>query len=301
MAAAPNDMPLDKGDVGTRFVMLVVIMMTALATIALGGALIVGALRSTWVDAVTGNITIEIPASDGKGVVRTADTLAQEATAIAAVLQKTKGVTSVHVLSHADVEALVKPWLGSDAGSDDLPLPALLGVTIHNPDDKGVMADIANNVATTDAAAIVETHQTWVRDLRRFSLVLLLAAGAMASITIACCILSVAGAVQSRLSAHQGDIDLLHLMGATDHYIGSQFVRIVVKAVGTSALAGTGIGLALLKTGALIAGEIQSAVLPAHAWGFVDFLWFAALPALVTALCYGAARVTVLRSLRVMP
>lgn len=298
---AVDDLSLRTDDVGTRFVTLVVIMMTTLATLAVGGSLIVGALRATWVDAVKGNLTIELPASDGKGIVRTQDTLAQNAAAISAKLASTKGVSSVHVLSRQEVENLVKPWLGEQAGTDDLPLPALIGVTLANPDDADLVAAVGNAATSADAAAQTQTHQNWISDLRRFSLVLLLAAGAMAAFTIACSILTVAGAVQARLSEHHADIDLLHLMGATDSYIGAQFVRVIVKSVGGAAAIGTAIGALLLKLGGMVAGEIQSAVLPSHGWSALDMLAILALPALVTGLCFVAARVTVLRTLRVMP
>ncbi len=298
---AASDLPMNAGDTGTRFVILVVAMMTALATLALGGALVIGALRATWVDAVRGNLTVEIPASDGKGAVRDADTLAREAAALSAALQKTKGVTAVHALTRRDVENLVKPWLGNGAESADLPLPALLGVNVTDPDDRAVRDAVVKVATTTDAAATVETHQSWIADLRRFSLMLLLGAGAMAFFTVACSILTVAGAVQARLSAHKSDIDLLHVMGATDTYIGAQFVRVVVRAVGGAALAGTATGIVLLKIGGLAASEIKSAVIPVYAWHLADMLAFLALPALVTGLCFIAARITVLRSLRVMP
>ncbi|MBU6235137.1 MAG: hypothetical protein KGQ41_04775 [Alphaproteobacteria bacterium] len=291
----------DTQDSGTRFVMLVVVMMTFLATLAVGGALVVSALRATWVDAVEGHITIEIPASDGAGVIRNADTLSDNARGIANAVGSLAGIKSVHVLSRVDIKNLVKPWMGEAAGTEDMPLPALMGVTLRDPDDTGALEAITKAAKALDAAAIVEAHQSWISDLRRFSLVLLLAACAMAFVTIACCIVAVTGAVAARLSEHHADIDLLHLMGATDDYIGGQFVQSVVRSVGGAALAGTVIGLVLLKAGALIAGNIQTAMLPQAGFGFADYVAFAGLPALVTGLCFAAARFTVLRSLRQMP
>lgn len=301
MAKSAGEFLLESSDSGTRFVMLVVVMMTTLATLALGGALVVNALRSTWVDAVAGQITIEIPASDGQGIIREADTLAQTAKTISAAIGKIQGVQAVHILTRDDIKKLVEPWMGEAAGTDDMPLPALMGVTLKNPKDDTAIKAVTDVVTSTDQAATTELHQTWLSDLRRFSLVLLLAACAMASITVACCIVTVAGAVGARLSEHRRDIDLLHLMGATDDYIGMQFVQSVVKSVGKAALVGTTIGLVLLKAGGLVAGGIQNAVMPHTGWHFFDYLGFLAIPALVTGLCFMAARVTVLRSLRSMP
>jgi cell division transport system permease protein len=285
---------------GTRFVTLVIVMMTILATITMGGALIIQALRGTWVDAVAGNITIEIPASDGAGLVRDNENLMQIAQKIKTEIQKIPSIQYVHILSNADVKKLVEPWLGADAGTDDLPLPALIGVTLKNDHDAKTANVIADIVKNTDAASTTETHAAWLADLRRFSLVLLLAAVGMATATIACCIISVAGAVRSRLSEHHSDIDLLHLMGATDSYIAKQFVEIIVRYVGQAALIGTAIGFTLLKAGSMVAGGLQSAALPQIHSDWTDYLWFAALPSLITLLCFVTARVTVLRSLQQM-
>ena len=298
---AKTDLPLDQADASTRFVALVIVMMSTLATVALGGALVVQALRGTWVDAVQGNLTIEIPADDGKGTIRNADALEQKAKDLQAALARLPEVTAAHALSREEVENLVEPWLGQQAGTADLPLPALIGVSLKNTDDTSSLEAIAKTTASVDAAATLETHQSWMTDLRRFSLALMLAAAAMAGATIACCILSVAGAVHARLAAHQADIDLLHVVGATDAYIGAQFARVVVRLVGISALSGTVLGLILLKAGGVVASGVSSAVMPAYGWGVADYLCFAALPCLITGLCFVAARGTVLRSLRVMP
>jgi cell division transport system permease protein len=297
----PADLALDEDEVGTRFVMLVVIMMTTLATLAMGGALVVHALRSSWVGAVSGHMTIEIPAVGVDGTVREPDALMVIANQMRDVLAKDDEIKSVHVLPRADVEKLVKPWLGNDAGSADLPLPALIGVMLKHPGDTAEQNKIADAVKAVDARASSETHQAWLSDLKRFSFVLLLAALAMAAATIACSILTVTGAVKARLAAHHGDIDLLHVMGATDDYVGGQFVRLVVSSVGRAAVIGTVAGLIFLKIGGLIAGELQSAMLPAFHWNFTALLWFAVCPALVTALSFMAARFTVLRTLAVMP
>jgi cell division transport system permease protein len=294
------DLALEQDDTGSRFVMLVVVMMTILATLAMGGALVVHSLRAGWVDAVTGHMTVEIPASVGD-TVRDPAALAADAEHVRAALSKDDAVKSARVISRGEVEKLVKPWLGSEAGSDDLPLPALVGVMLKDPADTDAQARIASAVKAAEPSAVTETHQAWLSDLKRFSLVLLYAALTMAAATIACSILAVTGAVRAQLSAHHGDIDLLHVMGATDDYVSAQFVRVVVRSVGRAALAGTVAGLIILKIGGLVAGELQSAMLPAFHWDFTALLWFSACPVLITALSFLAARFTVLRTLAIMP
>ena len=82
-----QDLPFGKEDVGTRFVTLVIVMMTALATLALGGAEIILSLRGGWVDAIKGQITIEIPATAQDGSIRDETAL----NALSAALAKKTG------------------------------------------------------------------------------------------------------------------------------------------------------------------------------------------------------------------
>lgn len=295
-----KDLPFGKEDVGTRFVILVIIMMTALATLALGGAEIILSLRGNWVDAITGHVTIEIPATAADGAVRSPD----ELDTIASNMIESMGVFGLekfHKLKREEVAKLIEPWLGGNTADNDLPLPVLIGVTFPEEPGADDIQKLQDIVKKADANAIVETHQSWLDDLRRFSGVLLLATAFMAFAVIACCILCVSGAVNAQLASHQADIDLLHLMGATDEYIGSQFVRVVATDVGRAATIGTIIGVLFLKIGGLIAGGMQSAMIPGFSWNLAVWLSFAALPLVVTALCFAAARVTVLRSLQKMP
>ncbi len=299
--AAVNDIALDHDNTGTRFVTLVVVLMTVLATMAVGGALVVQSMRASWVGAVTGHMTIEIPAAGPQGDIRDAGALAAIAQGIGTTLAASGDVKSLRVLPRAEVERMVQPWLGRGMEQADLPLPALIAVTLDNPRDKTAPERVARAVASTDASAVTETHQGWLADLKRFSLALLMAALLMAGATMACCILTVTGAVRARLAAHQADIDLLHLMGATDDYIAAQFVRVVVRNVGQAALVGGVAGYAFLKLAGLLGGGLQASILPSFAWGPMTMVWLAACPVLITALSWWAARFTVLRTLSVMP
>ncbi|HEY8963843.1 MAG TPA: FtsX-like permease family protein [Alphaproteobacteria bacterium] len=297
-----QDLPFGKDDVGTRFVTLVIIMMTALATLALGGAEIILSLRGTWVDAINGQITIEIPAVNPDGKIRSAEELNTLAHDIDSGTQMNGAdIKQIQRLSRQQVAELIEPWIGPDTGNRDLPLPVLVALTFDENPTQERIEQITKTVHEIDPAAIVETHQTWLDDLRRFSGVLLMASVFMAFAVIACCILCVSGAVKSQLASHQADIDLLHLMGATDDYIGAQFVRVVATDVGRAAMLGVLIGIVFLKIGGVIAGGLQAAMIPGFSWSLPVWLSFLSLPLIVTSLCFVAARVTVLQTLEKMP
>lgn len=289
-----QELPFGRADVSTRFVTFVIIMMTLLATLALGGAQMIMSLRGAWVSDLQGQISVEVSPITPEGFVRTAEDMVL----LADAMEETLSVFGpTEVIGQDAVAELVKPWLGDVRAQDDLPLPAIVGLSAQNID----MAELERLVNNVDPQAVIDTHQGWVRDLRRFSGVLLGASGFMALMVVLCAMLCVSGAVRAQLSAHKADIDLLHLMGASDHYIGSQFVRVVARDVGYAAVIGLLGGLALLFIGRIIAGNLQDIGFGQFSWSGSHLIGFVLLPIVITALCFVTARRTVLQELEKMP
>lgn len=295
-----QELPFGRADVSTRFVGLVIIMMSALAALALGGAQMVLDVRGGWILEMRGQISLEIPAMDAQGRMRDAQTLTHIAEQMADAVNF-DGVEQIEIFERARIEALVSPWLGDTRAQDDLPLPAILGIHLSPEADEILQERIINAAHKVDANAYVDTHQGWVQDLKRFSSVLLGAAGFMTLAVILCAMLCVSGATRAQLWAHKADIDLLHLMGASDTYIGAQFVRVVARDVGYAALLGTGVGVVLLYVGRMIAGNLGDMGFAGTDYGFRHWVSFLVLPVLVSVLCFVSARRTVFKELEKMP
>lgn len=289
-----QELPFGRADVSTRFVTFVIIMMTMLATLALGGSQMILSLRGAWVSDIQGQISIEISAITPEGYMLGPDDMAHIADAMHETLA---AFGDVEVLGQSEVATLVQPWLGNASQQDDLPLPVIIGLSVQNPD----LEAITKAVRQVDQQAVVDTHQGWVQDLRRFSGVLLGASGFMALMVVLCAMLCVSGAVRAQLAAHKGDIDLLHLMGASDRYIGGQFVRVVARDVGFAAVWGLLGGIGLLFLGRIIAGSLPDMGFSGFSWSKANLMSFALLPVIITGLCFVTARRTVLQELEKMP
>src|SRR5690606_32284625 len=73
--------------------------------------------------------------------------------------------------------------------------------------------------------ARMDTHEAWLRDLMRFTGALQFAAALLTIVIGITTATAVAGAVRARLAVHGAEVEILHLMGAADHYIARQFQR----------------------------------------------------------------------------
>jgi len=284
-AAAARRALLDEGH-RTRAmggVMAVMLFLTVLAA-ALGLA--------TW-DAVggldrqlAGRLTVQLIGPDAGRAVQIADALRSQ-----------PGVTAVAVVPREQLVELVRPWLG-DAGLDaDLPMPAMIDVTLTNGDNATADAVVAG-IARTTPAAHVDRAARWLAPVRSFIASLAwLAAGIVVLMALATSAV-VLLAARAGLDTHRDTIDVLHMLGSTD----VQVSRLFQRRIALDTLIGGTIGTVAAMAAVLVIGRQVAAIdsvlvsgvtLDAGAWALL-----ALLPLTFAGLATLAARVGVLRALR---
>ena len=191
----------------------------------------------------------------------------------------------------------VRPWLGEEATSGDLPLPALIDVTLTPGDADAKVARLRRLLGGLSPALRIEPHAAFLLPLAGLLSALgWLAAGVvllMALATGAVVVLAARGAHDS----HRGTIEVLHLMGATD----VQIARLFQRRIGLDAMLGSALGFAFAAFVILLIGlrlgatgsELLGAVrLPPASWAVLGLL-----PVAGVLLATLAARWTVLRAL----
>lgn len=225
--------------------------MAFLTVFALAMSLASGRLASTWDEELARSATLRIsaPADQMQG---------QTATALR-VLEQTPGVASARALTTEEQRALLEPWFGPDLPIDSLPVPQLIEVIEDSAgyDSEGLRLRLQAEVP----GAVLDEHTRWRRPLveaaGRLRLlgwvsILLIGAATGAMVTLA---------ANAALAANARVIAVLRLVGATDGYIASAFVRrftlrtLIGAAVG--AFAGL-VGIVLMPgsgdTGAFLTG-----------------------------------------------
>lgn len=219
---------------------------------------------------------------------------AANAAAVTTAVRAAPGVRAVAPVSEQDMRRTLARWLGPEASSPDLPVPAM--VEFDAPPGTDVSA-IARRVAAIAPGASVVAHRETVRPLLRslrllqwlaFGLVALLSGAAAAAVVLA---------ARGALDTHRSTIEVMHGIGATDLQVTHLFQRkIAIDALAGSLLGAAAAGLILLAVaaGASFAGELTGgAVLTAS-----DLMLLALLPLALAALATWVARVAVLASLR---
>lgn len=293
------DLPLNR-DAGTGFLTLLFALMTFLATMALASSFVLSAMADRWTSGLEGRMTIELPAQDKDGNILSQTDLTALAGRVEELLQSHPAVERVHIMDNGEVMDLVKPWIGSGMSLDNAPLPRLITVELKKNEEFNPQA-MAGRIAAIAPQAQLETHESWLRDVLRFTGALQFAAAVLTIIIGATSVTAVAGAIRSRMAVHREEVNLLHLMGAADRYIARQFQHHSLRLAFRGALAGLASGAFALWLTGRIAGRMNIALLPGfqmEPWHFAALL---ALPFAAAAIAAITAGRTVRRALEEMP
>jgi cell division transport system permease protein len=218
------------------------------------------------------------------------------ADAVVARLQNQSGVVEARRLNDEELGSLLDPWLGAGSVTADLPVPALIDVKLES-EDTDVEA-LTAAVKAVAPSAVVDTHQQWLGQLATLTRSINWTANLIVLLVALATVALVAFGTRAGLAAHKSTIEILHLMGAEDGMIASEFQRRFLWHGFIGGLAGLALALItifLLGWLAQRAGQglISSVTLSWQAW-FALLL----LPPLAAGLTMITARMTVVRSLK---
>jgi cell division transport system permease protein len=135
----------------------------------------------------------------------------------------------------------------------------------------------------------------------RFTGALQFAAALLGLVIAATTLVAVAGGVRAKLSENKEELELLHLMGASDSYIARQIQKHTMILSMQGGAAGVLAGIILLVIISMIAGEMGVNLIPDFRLGFMDKMALVLLPVPIAMLAMLTARFTVMRVLTKMP
>ena len=221
----------------SRALVAVVAIMTLLACLSAGAALLIEHASASWRIGVSRDITIVMKPSPSEDM---------EATGakIAALARTSPGVADAHLLSTDETVRILEPWIGGGVDLGKLPLPRLVLVRMQ-PGHEGDLPALKTAVKTASASASIDDSSAWLKRLDALAGVVVFLALAIFGLVIAAMGVSVAFATRSAVSANRELIEILHLVGASDRYIARQFHRRFIELGLKGAVLGGGAAAAL--------------------------------------------------------
>ena len=215
-ATFESDAPLIPRDsVAGRALVVVIAIMTFLACLTAGGALLVADASRNWRSDVVRDATIQVKAGPGDNI----DSLVAKAVSIAS---QAKGVESVHAYSKAESERLLEPWLGNGLDLSQLPIPRLIVVRLggQRPED---LAALRAALAAAIPQANLDDHRIWAARIGTMADAVVVLAAALFALMILAMGTAIGFATRGAMAGNREIVEVLHLVGASDKFIAREF------------------------------------------------------------------------------
>ncbi len=224
---------------------------------------------------------------------------AEQAAAIAALSAQAIVRTAAAVPAE-EVAALLAPWFGGGDIAQDIPLPALIDVTLARPADAPALSALRRVLDEAAPSARIDADGAWLQPIfgamqslqwLAAALILLLAIATAATVVLA---------ARSSLGSHSGTIAIVHLLGGTDIQISRLFQRRMALDAGFGAAIGFAAGMALLMVLGRQLGALGTPLSGTFGLSPLIITALIAIPLVTVMLAVLMARLTILGALRKM-
>ena len=282
-----------------RALLAVIAIMTFLAALTLGAVVLVRSVAGEWQSAVAREITIQLRPSESR------DIEADLAKAVA-LAQATPGIAGVRPYSREESARLLEPWLGSGLALGELPVPRLIVVRV-GPGEPPDLAALRRQLQQIPGATL-DDHRGYVDRMRAMARSAVVVGLGVLALVLVAAMMSVMFATRGAMSANRQIIEVLHVVGAKEGFIASEFQRhFLLLGLKGGAIGGV-TAMALFALAGVMsdwfkgsAGESQVAALFGNlSLGPEGYGAMIGLIVLVAAVTAGTSRLTVRRTLKAL-
>jgi cell division transport system permease protein len=298
------DISLDEG-AGAHLISWVTGLMVFFVTLALAVNFGLSTVAKNWVTGLSGTLTVEIKppiasSSDGdKASPQAQQKFEDSVQQVLTFLKKNAAVAEARRLSEGEIKSLIQPWMGEGAALDALPLPALIDIKLTPNADA---AQLQSDLKTVEPAATIDSHTDTLDDVKTLvntaTLFMLLLTG----VIILLAVITISGIIRSKLLIHQAEVETLHLIGASDEYIASQFRGHTLRGTFKGAVIGLLCTIATLFIIGAVTHTLQTNIFPHLKLMPVQWATLLIFPLLSGSLiAHLTAQATVLKELSRLP
>jgi cell division transport system permease protein len=216
--ALKQNMPLVPADtIAGRALVTVIAIMTFLAALAAGAGILVSDASQGWTDTIAREMTIQVKPMSGR------DTEADVAKA-AEIASGIAGIAAVRVVTKAESERLLEPWLGTGLDLGELPVPRLIVLDLAKTarlDTAQLRTALQGRVPN----AVVDDHRLWMERLATMARTLVAIVSVIFLLVLVAMALAITFATQGAMAGNREIVNVLHYVGAEDRFIAREFQR----------------------------------------------------------------------------
>jgi cell division transport system permease protein len=204
-----------RNSISGRALVAVVAIMTFLASLTTGAAVLISKAAGEWQSDITREVTIQIVPAPGRDL----DAAVDKAAAVARAIT---GIVEVRPYSKEESAKLLEPWLGSGLSLNELPVPRLIVVKLAT-DATPDLAQLRRMMADQVPGAVLDDHRGWIDRMRAMAGSAVVLGLCILVLMFAATILSVTFATRGAMATNKAVIEVLHFVGAKNSFIAGHF------------------------------------------------------------------------------
>lgn len=294
-----RDVPLVPSDaIATRALVTVIAIMTFLASLTAGSAVLVSDVSRGWRQDVAREMSIQLKPLAGRNI-------EADVKKVEDIARATPGVKDVTSLSSSESERLLEPWLGTGLDLKELPVPRMIVLKLA-PEAQLDLAKLRATLSQSVPGVNLDDHRQWIDRLTVMSRTTVLVAIIIFGLVLVAMALAVAFATRGAMAGSREVINVLHFVGAEDSYIARQFQRHFLWLGLRGGLIGGGLAIVTFLIGGLLShrwisgmgGDQLEAMFGTFSLGFFGYAVIAMIGASVSVLTGVTSRSVVFRHLR---
>lgn len=235
-----------RSTISGRALIVVVAIMTFLASVTTGAVLLVRAAAAEWQSDIASEMTIQVRPATGRDLDR-------DVRAVVDTVAASPGVLDVRAFTEQESGKLLEPWLGTGLSLGDLPVPRVIVARVA-PGTALDLAGLRQRLAQAAPSATVDDHRAWIERMRTMTNAIVLAGLGILALVIVATIISVSFATRGAMAANRPIVEVLHFVGAGDRYIANHFLRHFLRLGLEGGLIGAGVAVLLFGFAESIGG-----------------------------------------------
>jgi cell division transport system permease protein len=287
---------LAAGSIAGRSLVIVVAIMTFLASLTAGTVELVASASSNWRADIARESTIQIRPRQGRNIETDVER--------AIILSKTyPGIESVRVYTKAESERLLEPWLGTGLDIGELPVPRLIELKVRGTPD---FTTLRRQLASEVPSATLDDHRLWIQRLGTMANAMVIIGIIIMFLVLIATALAIAFATRGAMAGNRHIIEVLNLVGASDVFIAKEFQKHFLRLGLKGGAIGGGSAMLVFFFASRLAerwnatpgGDQVEALFGTFALGFRGYLAVGLIAIIVAITTAVVSRMTVYRNLR---
>jgi cell division transport system permease protein len=287
---------LAAGSIAGRALVIVVAIMTFLASMTAGTVELVASASTSWRADIAREATIQVRPRQGRDIEKDVERAAALARAAA-------GIAEIRVHDKRESEKLLEPWLGAGLDSAELPIPRLIELRVNGRPD---FAALRRQLAEQAPSATLDDHRLWIQRLGAMASAMVIVGVIIMMLVLIATALAIAFATRGAMAGNRHIIEVLNLVGATDDFIAREFQKHFLRlGLRGGAIGGGAAMLTFWLAGFMAArwsdtpgGDQLEALFGTFALGLRGYLAVIVIALVVAITTAVVSRVTVYRNLR---